>query len=358
MLGCPRSSALASKATGYPLAFVAAKLALNIPLTEVKNSVTRTTCACFEPSLDYVVVKIPRWDLKKFSRVSSKIMSAMKSVGEVMAIGRTFEETFQKAIRSVDVLYSGFDQNTHVEASDDELSCPTDMRIFALANALHQGYSVDRIWQLTKIDRWFLQRLVRLTGLASKLRTFEAKTLPLHLLRIAKQNGFSDKQISAYIQSSELAVRKTRIDHGIVPVMKQIDTVAAEFPAHTNYLYMTYNASERDLPSGDKGMMVLGSGVYRIGSSVEFDWCAVRAIRALRQCGYKTVMVNYNPETVSTDYDEADRLYFEEISLERVLDIYDFEQSEGVVISMGGQTSNNIAPRAASSGSAYPRNRT
>ncbi|KAI9240929.1 protein pyrABCN [Podila verticillata NRRL 6337] len=338
-----RSSALASKATGYPLAFVAAKLGLNIPLNEISNSVTKVTCACFEPSLDYVVVKMPRWDLAKFDRVSKALSSSMKSVGEVMSIGRTFEETIQKAIRAIDPSLVGFAPKESYPVIEDELTNPSDQRVFAIANAMNHGYSVDRIWELTKIDKWFLNKLQNIIRLDKTLAKFSAHTVTTSLLRSAKQLGFSDRQIASAISSNELSVRRLRTDAGIVPFVKQIDTVAAEFPAFTNYLYMTYNAVEHDVAFEDKGVMVLGSGVYRIGSSVEFDWCAVRAIRTLRARGVKTVMVNYNPETVSTDYDEADRLYFENINLERILDIYEAESSSGVVISMGGQTPNNIA---------------
>ncbi|KAF9369405.1 hypothetical protein CPB97_003621, partial [Podila verticillata] len=338
-----RSSALASKATGYPLAFVAAKLGLNIPLNEISNSVTKVTCACFEPSLDYVVVKMPRWDLAKFDRVSKALSSSMKSVGEVMAIGRTFEETIQKAIRAIDPSLVGFAPKESYPVIEDELTNPSDQRVFAIANAMNHGYSVDRIWELTKIDKWFLNKLQNIIRLDKTLARFSAHTVTTSLLRSAKQLGFSDRQIASAISSNELSVRRLRTDAGIVPFVKQIDTVAAEFPAFTNYLYMTYNAVEHDVAFEDKGVMVLGSGVYRIGSSVEFDWCAVRAIRTLRARGVKTVMVNYNPETVSTDYDEADRLYFENINLERILDIYEAESSSGVVIAMGGQTPNNIA---------------
>ncbi|KAF9914761.1 hypothetical protein BX616_007609, partial [Lobosporangium transversale] len=338
-----RSSALASKATGYPLAFVAAKLGLNIPLNEISNSVTKVTCACFEPSLDYVVVKMPRWDLNKFDRVSKSLSSSMKSVGEVMAIGRTFEETIQKAIRAIDPSLVGFAPKQSYDVIDDELTNPSDQRVFAIANALQKGYSVDRIWELTKIDKWFLNKLENIVKLEKTLGNYGATDLPINLLRSAKQLGFSDRQIATAISSNELSVRRLRTDAGVTPFVKQIDTVAAEFPAFTNYLYMTYNAVEHDIAFEDKGVMVLGSGVYRIGSSVEFDWCAVRAIRTLRSRGVKTVMVNYNPETVSTDYDEADRLYFENINLERILDIYEIESSSGVVITMGGQTPNNIA---------------
>lgn len=339
-----RSSALASKATGYPLAFIAAKLGLGIPLNQISNSVTKKTCACFEPSLDYVVVKIPRWDLKKFTRVSTQLGSSMKSVGEVMAIGRTFEEAIQKAIRSVDFHNLGFSDTFNALMSiDSELQTPSDQRMFAIANAMHAGYTVDQIWELTQIDKWFLRKLKGLSDFGKIMTNYTATTIPSSLIRQAKQLGFSDRQLAKYWSSNELAVRRLRAEAGIQPVVKQIDTVAAEFPAYTNYLYLTYNGSESDITFNDQGVMVLGSGVYRIGSSVEFDWCSVRAIRTLREQGYKTVMVNYNPETVSTDYDEADRLYFENINLETVLDIYQLESASGVIISMGGQTPNNIA---------------
>ncbi|KAG5291411.1 carbamoyl-phosphate synthase [Histoplasma ohiense] len=338
-----RSSALASKATGYPLAFVAAKLGLGIPLNEISNSVTKVTCACFEPSLDYVVVKIPRWDLKKFTRVSTQLGSSMKSVGEVMSIGRTFEEAIQKAIRSVDFHNVGFNETNALMSIKAELQTPSDQRLFAIANAMHSGYSVDDIWEFTKIDKWFLRKLKGLSDFGKFMSRYNATTAPVSLIRQAKQLGFSDRQLSKFLSSNELAIRRLRVEAGIVPVVKQIDTVAAEFPAFTNYLYLTYNGSEHDVDFNDQGVMVLGSGVYRIGSSVEFDWCSVRTIRTLREQGYKTVMVNFNPETVSTDYDEADRLYFENINLETVLDIYQLESSSGVIISMGGQTPNNIA---------------
>ncbi|KAI9439409.1 carbamoyl-phosphate synth [Russula earlei] len=338
-----RSSALASKATGYPLAFIAAKLGLGIPLNEIKNSVTKVTSACFEPSLDYVVVKIPRWDLKKFSRVSRLLSSSMKSVGEVMSIGRTFEETIQKAIRSIDDQFAGFAKNDFVEDVDEELENPTDKRIFAISTAFHRGYSVDKIWQMTNIDKWFLTKLENIFSMEQQLLAMNILSISPELLRQAKQVGFSDRQLAGYFGTNELAVRRLRQEHSILPFIKQIDTVAAEFPAFTNYLYTTYNAVEHDVDFQDRGVMVLGSGVYRIGSSVEFDWCAVRAIRTLRDQGLPTVMVNYNPETVSTDYDEADRLYFENIALETILDIYETENSRGVILSMGGQTPNNIA---------------
>ncbi|KAF8631665.1 hypothetical protein AX17_005066 [Amanita inopinata Kibby_2008] len=338
-----RSSALASKATGYPLAFIAAKLGLGIPLNEIKNSVTKVTSACFEPSLDYVVVKIPRWDLKKFNRVSRLLSSSMKSVGEVMSIGRTFEETIQKAIRAIDDQFGGFEKNDYVEDIDEELVNPTDKRIFAISTAFHRGYSVDKIWQMTNIDKWFLTKLEHIFKMERTLSSSNVSTITPGLLRQAKQLGFSDRQLATCMGSTELAVRRIRQEACIYPFVKQIDTVAAEFPAFTNYLYTTYNAVEHDIFFNDRGIMVLGSGVYRIGSSVEFDWCAVRAIRTLRDHRLPTVMVNYNPETVSTDYDEADRLYFENIRLETILDIYDTERSRGIILSMGGQTPNNIA---------------
>ncbi|CCX29802.1 hypothetical protein FPQ18DRAFT_70501 [Pyronema domesticum] len=338
-----RSSALASKATGYPLAFIAAKLGLNIPLNEIKNTVTKVTCACFEPSLDYVVVKIPRWDLKKFTRVSTLLNSSMKSVGEVMSIGRTFEEAIQKAIRATDPSNLGFNETEALISIDQELQTPSDQRLFAIANAMAKGYSVEKIWEMTQIDKWFLNKLMGLTRFAGLMTKYSDATIPRSLFVQAKQLGFSDKQLANFWGSNEIAVRQARLDYSITPFVKQIDTVAAEFPAFTNYLYLTYNGAEHDIEFEDKGVMVLGSGVYRIGSSVEFDWCAVRAVRTLRQKGVKTIMVNYNPETVSTDYDEADKLYFENITIETVLDIYQLESSSGVFISMGGQTPNNIA---------------
>lgn len=340
-----RSSALASKATGYPLAYIAAKLGLNIRLDQIKNNVTKVTSSCFEPSLDYVVVKIPRWDLKKFTRVSKELSSSMKSVGEVMSIGRTFEEAIQKAIRSTDYHNLGFNATDALMSIDidSELQTPSDQRLFAIANALDSGYSVDKVWSMTKIDKWFLNKLNGLVSFARKLSQYKITQLPVALLREAKQLGFEDRQIAKFVGSNEITVRHHRVEAGITPFVKQIDTVAAEFPAYTNYLYITYNADSSDITFEDHGYMVLGSGVYRIGSSVEFDWCAVRTVRTLREQGAKTIMINYNPETVSTDYDEVDRLYFEVINLERILDIYDLEASAGVVVSMGGQTSNNIA---------------
>ena len=338
-----RSSALASKATGYPLAFIAAKLGLGIPLNEISNTVTKVTSACFEPSLDYVVVKIPRWDLKKFTRVSTELNSSMKSVGEVMSIGRTFEEAIQKAIRSIDFHNLGFNATSALMSIDNELQTPSDQRLFAIANAMYSGYSVDKIWEMTKIDKWFLSKLKGLSDFGKKMEALDSTRLSSALIRKAKELGFSDRQLAKFCSLNESSVRHLRVEAGITPFVKQIDTVAAEFPAFTNYLYLTYNGSEHDVSFADHGVMVLGSGVYRIGSSVEFDWCSVRAVRTLRDQGFKTVMVNYNPETVSTDYDEADRLYFETINLETVLDIYQLESSSGVIISMGGQTPNNIA---------------
>ena len=338
-----RSSALASKATGYPLAFIAAKLGLGIPLNAISNSVTKVTCACFEPSLDYVVVKIPRWDLKKFTRVSTHLNSSMKSVGEVMSIGRTFEEAIQKAIRSIDFHNPGFNETTALMAIDQELQTPSDQRLFAIANAMHAGYSAEKIWEMTQIDKWFLRKLKGLSDFGKLMSTYTTSTISPDLMKSAKQLGFSDRQLGKFWGSNELGVRRLREASGITPFVKQIDTVAAEFPAFTNYLYLTYNGTEHDINFEDNGIMVLGSGVYRIGSSVEFDWCSVRAIRTIREQGFKTVMINYNPETVSTDYDEADRLYFETINLETILDIYHLESSKGVIIGMGGQTPNNIA---------------
>lgn len=339
-----RSSALASKATGYPLAYVAAKLSLGIPLPVLKNSVTNSTTANFEPSLDYCVVKVPRWDLSKFLRVSTKIGSSMKSVGEVMAIGRSFEEAFQKALRMVDENCVGFDHTIKPE-SEEELQTPTDKRIFVLAAALHAGYTVERLYELTKIDHWFLHKMKNIADHKKLLETYkqDESAMPPEIMRKAKQLGFSDKQIAQAVQSTELAVRKLRRDWKIFPVVKQIDTVAAEWPAQTNYLYLTYHGSESDVVFEQPHVMVIGSGVYRIGSSVEFDWCAVGCIMELRKMGYKTIMVNYNPETVSTDYDMCDRLYFDEISFEVVMDIYEMENPEGVILSMGGQLPNNIA---------------
>ncbi|XP_019753921.1 CAD protein isoform X2 [Dendroctonus ponderosae] len=337
-----RSSALASKATGYPLAYVAAKLALGIALPDIKNSVTGNTTACFEPSLDYCVVKMPRWDLHKFSRVSTKIGSAMKSVGEVMAIGRNFEEAFQKALRMVDENVPGFHPYIK-QVNNSELMEPTDKRMFVIAAALKTGYSVEKLYELTKIDRWFLQKMKHIIDFYSFMETINQTELVATTLLQAKQLGFSDNQIAIAVQSTELAIRQKREEFNIKPFVKQIDTVAAEWPATTNYLYLTYNGLSHDLEFNEQHTMVIGSGVYRIGSSVEFDWCAVGCLRELRRLGKKTIMVNYNPETVSTDYDMSDRLYFEEISFEVIMDIYSIENPEGIILSMGGQLPNNIA---------------
>nr|NVI70453.1 rudimentary [Cucujiformia] len=337
-----RSSALASKATGYPLAYVAAKLGLGIPLSDIKNSVTGNTTACFEPSLDYCVVKIPRWDLRKFNRVSTKIGSSMKSVGEVMGIGRKFEEAFQKALRMVDENVVGFDPYIQ-KVEDEALEQPTDKRMFVVAAALKNGYTVDHLFNLTKIDRWFLQKMKNIIDWTTHLESLSQQRLNHEILLKSKQIGFSDKQIGQAVKSTEQAVRNMRQDYDIKPFVKQIDTVAAEWPATTNYLYITYNAVSHDVMFDDEHVMVLGSGVYRIGSSVEFDWCAVGCLRELRKLNKKTIMINYNPETVSTDYDMSDRLYFEEISFEVVMDIYQIENSVGIILSMGGQLPNNIA---------------
>ncbi|KAH8287029.1 hypothetical protein KR054_000750 [Drosophila jambulina] len=341
-----RSSALASKATGYPLAYVAAKLALGLPLPEIKNSVTGNTTACFEPSLDYCVVKIPRWDLAKFVRVSKHIGSSMKSVGEVMAIGRSFEEAFQKALRMVDSDVLGFDPDVVTldqEQLTEQLAEPTDRRPFVLAAALaHGGMNIKELHDLTKIDCWFLDKLARIDSLYEDLTRVGSRLGP-ELLLEAKRSGFSDKQIAKAAKSSELVVRRQREEWGIRPHVKQIDTVAGEWPASTNYLYNTYNGSEHDVTFPGGHTIVVGSGVYRIGSSVEFDWCAVGCLRELRKLQRPTIMINYNPETVSTDYDMCDRLYFEEISFEVVMDIYEMESSDGIILSMGGQLPNNIA---------------
>lgn len=337
-----RSSALASKATGYPLAWVAAKLALGYRLTDIENRVTGITQACFEPALDYVVIKMPRWDLTKFKAANRRIGSEMKSVGEVMAIGRTFEEAIQKAARMVNVGAEGVVGNS-MEFEDvlDEVQHPTDQRLFAVTEAMLQGSTVDEIHELSKIDRWFLYKLQKIVDMHRTLK--KSKNLSAELLREAKQLGFSDKQIAHARGRSEDQIRLQRKKAGVTPYIKQIDTLAGEFPAQTNYLYMTYHGSEHDVTPGKKSLVVLGSGSYRIGSSVEFDWCCVQAVKTASEKGYETIMVNCNPETVSTDFDECDRLYFEELSLERVMDIHDFEQPEGVVVSMGGQTPNNLA---------------
>ncbi len=352
-----RSSALASKATGYPLAFVAAKLGLGYGLHELKNSVTKVTTACFEPALDYVVVKIPRWDLNKFVGVSKTLGSSMKSVGEIMAIGRSFEEAIQKGIRMVGGGMHGFVGNRgemEIDNIDEELKNPTDRRIFAIAEAMNKGYSVDKIWEITRIDKWFLQKLENIYRLRNELISFNSlETLPVDLLQLAKKQGYSDFQIARLVLKSadlslnedNLKVRAFRKNLGIVPFVKQIDTLAGEYPAQTNYLYITYNGSEHDVEfqHDNKSVIVLGSGAYRIGSSVEFDWCSVNAVSTIRKEGFRSIMINYNPETVSTDYDTCDRLYFDELTLERVLDICDLEQPLGTVLSMGGQIPNNLA---------------
>ncbi|CAK7223221.1 carbamoyl-phosphate synthase (glutamine-hydrolyzing) cpa2 [Sporothrix eucalyptigena] len=348
-----RSSALASKATGYPLAYTAAKIGLGHSLPELPNAVTKTTTANFEPSLDYIVTKIPRWDLSKFQHVKRDIGSAMKSVGEVMAIGRTFEESFQKAIRQVDPKFVGF-QGDKFEDLDFELQNPTDRRWLAVGQAmLHENYSVDKVHELTKIDKWFLYKLQNIVDTTRELQAVGGLGgLKRELLTKAKKRGFSDRQIGHALGSTEDEVRAVRRQFGIHPWVKKIDTLAAEFPANTNYLYTTYNASTHDITFEDNGTVVLGSGVYRIGSSVEFDWCAVSTARKLRHMGMKTVMINTNPETVSTDSDEADRLYFDELSYERVMDIYELEQASGVVVSVGGQLPQNIALRLQETGGA------
>ncbi|CAG7556823.1 unnamed protein product [Fusarium equiseti] len=348
-----RSSALASKATGYPLAYTAAKIGLGHTLPELPNAVTKTTTANFEPSLDYIVTKIPRWDLSKFQHVKRDIGSAMKSVGEVMAIGRTFEESFQKAIRQVDPRFVGF-QGDKFEDLDYELQNPTDRRWLAVGQAmLHENYSVDKVHELTKIDKWFLHKLQNIVDCTRELEQAGGlQNLKKDQILSAKKMGFSDRQIANAVKSTEDEVRAARKAFDIHPWVKKIDTLAAEFPANTNYLYTTYNGSTHDVTFEDKGTMVLGSGVYRIGSSVEFDWCAVSATRALRAMGEKTIMINYNPETVSTDYDEADKLYFDELSYERIMDIYELENSKGVVVSVGGQLAQNVALRLQETGGA------
>ncbi|MCQ2200965.1 MAG: carbamoyl-phosphate synthase (glutamine-hydrolyzing) large subunit [Bacteroidales bacterium] len=351
-----RSSALASKATGYPLAFVAAKLSLGYGLWELKNSVTKTTPAYFEPALDYIVCKIPRWDLSKFSGVSKQIGSSMKSVGEIMAIGRTFEEVIQKGLRMVGQGMHGFVGNQPLKDIDirQELAEPTDKRVFAIAEAMEQGMTVDEIHDITKIDKWFLEKLNNLHKIRIELQGYNSiKEVPTELLKRAKVYGYSDFQIARLVfkdsdrkmEEQNLEVREDRKSRGIVPVVKQIDTMAGEFPAQINYLYLTYNGTENDVKYlGDKkSVIVLGSGAYRIGSSVEFDWCSVNAINTIKQQGYRSVMINYNPETVSTDYDVCDRLYFDELTEERVLDIIDLENPMGVIVSVGGQIPNNLA---------------
>ncbi|MFO7868578.1 MAG: carbamoyl-phosphate synthase (glutamine-hydrolyzing) large subunit [Bacteroidales bacterium] len=351
-----RSSALASKATGYPLAFVAAKLGLGFGLYELRNNVTKTTSACFEPALDYIVCKIPRWDLNKFNGVSKQIGSSMKSVGEIMSIGRSFEEVIQKGLRMVGQGMHGFVGNRDIEfeSFEEELQNPTDMRIFSIEKAFEEGYSVQQIWELTKIDTWFLHKLEHIYILKNQLSELsKINDLSRDLLLEAKQAGFSDFQIARYIlkvdsgdmQDEVLAVRNYRKKINVLPSVKKIDTLAAEFPAQTNYLYLTYGGNEHDVDYeyDNKSVIVLGSGAYRIGSSVEFDWCCVSAIKTVKKQGFRSVMINYNPETVSTDYDECDRLYFDELSFERVLDIYDLETPKGVIVSTGGQIPNTLA---------------
>ena len=353
-----RSSALASKATGYPLAFVAAKLGLGYGLHELKNAVTKNTTACFEPALDYIVCKIPRWDLGKFKGVSRELGSSMKSVGEVMAIGRCFEEVIQKGLRMIGQGMHGFVANKAFAGIDidEALTHPTDKRIFVIAHALKQGYTIERIHELTRIDKWFLEKLENIIRIEGELEKHNGiADVPDELIREAKQRGFSDFQLARTVSHSKsdeieadmLKVRRHRKERGITPVVKQIDTLGAEYPAQTNYLYVTYNGTSNDIDFAHdhRSVIVLGSGAYRIGSSVEFDWCSVSALKTIREQGYRSVMINYNPETVSTDYDVCDRLYFDELTLERVLDITDLEEPKGVVVSTGGQIPNNLAMR-------------
>ena len=351
-----RSSALASKATGYPLAFVAAKLGMGYGLFELKNSVTKTTSAFFEPALDYVVCKIPRWDLSKFRGVDKELGSSMKSVGEVMAIGRNFEEAIQKGIRMIGQGVHGFVENKelNIDDIDEALKEPTDKRVLVISKAMHKGYTVDQIHDLTKIDRWFLYKLKHIIDIDERLKKCNINTLDKDLLREAKVYGFTDFQIARAVGLEDeyhnmhkalLVVRNLRKNYGILPVVKQIDTLAAEYPAQTNYLYVTYAGVKSDIEfSNDKrSVIVLGSGAYRIGSSVEFDWCGVQALNTIRKQGYKSIMINYNPETVSTDYDMCDRLYFDELTFERVMDIIELENPHGVIVSTGGQIPNNLA---------------
>ena len=364
-----RSSALASKATGYPLAFVAAKLALGYGLFDLKNSVTRSTSAFFEPALDYIVVKIPRWDLGKFSGVSKEIGSSMKSVGEIMAIGRTFEEAIQKGLRMTGLGMHGFVENKELKIDDIDkaLREPTDQRIFVISKAFRKGYTIDQIHDLTKIDRWFLEKLWNIAQTAEALESYTGESVDFEkednfgfdeILKTAKQQGFSDFQVARAIykdkleEQDSLHIRAYRKRLGVLPFVKQIDTLAAEYPAQTNYLYLTYNGSENDMHylGDNRSVIVLGSGAYRIGSSVEFDWCSVNALNSVRKEGYRSVMINYNPETVSTDYDMCDRLYFDELSYERVMDIIELENPHGVVLSVGGQIPNNLAVRLDQSG--------
>lgn len=353
-----RSSALASKATGYPLAFVAAKLGMGYGLFELKNSVTKTTSAFFEPALDYVVCKIPRWDLSKFRGVDKELGSSMKSVGEVMAIGRNFEEAIQKGLRMIGQGMHGFVENKELKIDDIDaaLKEPTDKRVFVISKAMHKGYSVDDIHELTKIDKWFLQKLKHIIDIDEAMKKCNINTLDKELLRTAKVYGFTDFQIARAVGLEQemnsmakagLVVRQLRKNYGILPVVKQIDTLAAEYPAQTNYLYVTYAGVKSDITfeNDHRSIIVLGSGAYRIGSSVEFDWCGVQALNTIRKEGYRSIMINYNPETVSTDYDMCDRLYFDELTFERVMDIIDMEQPHGVIVSTGGQIPNNLAMR-------------
>ncbi|MFH1528538.1 MAG: carbamoyl-phosphate synthase (glutamine-hydrolyzing) large subunit [Bacteroidota bacterium] len=340
-----RSSALASKATGYPLAFIATKLAIGYNLNEIENIITKETSSCFEPALDYIVLKFPRWDLQKFKQVSTLLGSEMKSVGEVMAIGRTFEEVLQKAIRMLDINMDGFEaESIFADNLNEQLEKPSDKRIHFIAQALNSGIGVDEINQLTKIDKWFLYKMKNIIDHSKLIEGKNIADVETDLLRRLKQLGFSDKQIASKTNSTEMEVRGLRKELGVIPFINQIDTLAAEYPAQTNYLYITYNSIEDDIIPGDENqIIVLGSGVYRIGSSVEFDWCCVNAAATLDSHGYKSIMINYNPETVSTDHDTCSKLYFEEISLERVLDIYEKENPKGVIVSMGGQVPNNLA---------------
>ena len=351
-----RSSALASKATGYPLAFVAAKLGMGYGLFELKNSVTKTTSAFFEPALDYVVCKIPRWDLSKFRGVDKELGSSMKSVGEVMAIGRNFEEAIQKGLRMIGQGMHGFVENKELEIEDIDAALrePTDKRVFVISKAMHKGYTVDQIHDLTKIDKWFLEKLQHIIDIDEAMKKCNINTLDKELLRTAKVYGFTDFQIARAVgledelksmRKASLVVRSRRKNYGILPVVKQIDTLAAEYPAQTNYLYVTYAGVKSDITfeNDKRSIIVLGSGAYRIGSSVEFDWCGVQALNTIRKEGYRSVMINYNPETVSTDYDMCDRLYFDELTFERVMDIIDLETPHGVIVSTGGQIPNNLA---------------
>ena len=351
-----RSSALASKATGYPLAFVAAKLGMGYGLFELKNSVTKTTSAFFEPALDYVVCKIPRWDLSKFRGVDKELGSSMKSVGEVMAIGRNFEEAIQKGLRMIGQGMHGFVENKELEIEDIDAALrePTDKRVFVISKAMHKGYTVDQIHDLTKIDKWFLEKLQHIIDIDEAMKKCNINTLDKELLRTAKVYGFTDFQIARAVgledelksmRKASLVVRSRRKNYGILPVVKQIDTLAAEYPAQTNYLYVTYAGVKSDITfeNDKRSIIVLGSGAYRIGSSVEFDWCGVQALNTIRKEGYRSIMINYNPETVSTDYDMCDRLYFDELTFERVMDIIDLETPHGVIVSTGGQIPNNLA---------------